>query len=348
MGAKLVIAKGKTSVKEIPLDGVKTTIGRRADCGVRIPSALVSRRHCELVQAGGRLMVKDLGSSNGTFVNGSKVREKELRSGDTLGVGPLTFIVQLDGAAVSPSDTARPPKLPVAEEAAVHDAADFVVEDASAAAEFILPEEEPTADAGDLALADTGDVADFVVEPETASADEIADFVVADAASADDAAQLLPADDAAAQAVAPAVDSAAEPADFVVDADDQGETPAFVAEEDQDASFVVADEITGDVDSVQDAMTDAPEDAASASGAAAEPAQAKTKRGLLGRFFGKDKKQPTPAPAVPCAAQPAKPQPAAARQRDAAAPLATEEPAAASESPDDMADFLMSLNEKDQ
>src|SRR5213593_4413573 len=103
MDAKLVVAKGKTTLKEIPLAGLHTVIGRKNDCGLRIPSPLVSRQHCELSCSGSKLVVKDLGSSNGTFVNGTKVRGKELKSGDTLGVGPVTFIVQLDGEPLSPS-----------------------------------------------------------------------------------------------------------------------------------------------------------------------------------------------------------------------------------------------------
>src|SRR5262245_44344987 len=98
MDARLVVAKGKTAVKEIPLGVTDTIIGRRTDCGLRIPSPLVSRQHCELKCAGTRLVVRDLGSSNGTFVNGIKVKQKELKSGDTLGVGPITFIVQLGDA----------------------------------------------------------------------------------------------------------------------------------------------------------------------------------------------------------------------------------------------------------
>lgn len=79
MEVKLVVAKGKTETKEIPLAGVSMIIGRKNDCGLRIPSPLVSRQHCELTRVGEKLLVKDLGSSNGTFVNGSKIKKKELK-----------------------------------------------------------------------------------------------------------------------------------------------------------------------------------------------------------------------------------------------------------------------------
>jgi len=74
-----------------------TVIGRREDCDFRIPLGEVSRKHCRLLRDGERLRVEDLGSSNGTFVNGRRIQEAELHAGDTLQVGPLAFVVQLDG-----------------------------------------------------------------------------------------------------------------------------------------------------------------------------------------------------------------------------------------------------------
>src|SRR5262245_57453034 len=150
MDAKLVVAKGKTDVREIALDGESTIIGRRNDCSLRIPSPLVSRQHCVLKRAENRLLVKDLGSSNGTFVNGAKVKQKELKSGDTLGVGPITFIVQLGDKVLSPSDTARPG----ARNAVVsEDVADFVV----------TGEDDAGDDAANFVVAEVED-ADFVVD----------------------------------------------------------------------------------------------------------------------------------------------------------------------------------------
>lgn len=74
-----------------------TVMGRREDCDFRIPLGEVSRKHCRLLRDGDALRVEDLGSSNGTFVNGRRVQEAELHAGDTLQVGPLAFVVQLDG-----------------------------------------------------------------------------------------------------------------------------------------------------------------------------------------------------------------------------------------------------------
>ena len=135
MDVKLAVVKGKTSVKEIPLGGGKMIIGRKRDCNLCIPSSMVSRLHCELSCEGSSLRIKDLGSSNGTFVNGSKVKEKELKPGDTLGIGPVTFLVRIDGAPASPDRRAKASKAPVAAVQEEDEAADFFVVDEPEGAE---------------------------------------------------------------------------------------------------------------------------------------------------------------------------------------------------------------------
>ena len=81
----------------------------------------MSRRHCEIGPGEKRseLVVRDLGSSNGTYVNGKRVAETKLEPGDRLSIGPVTFIVRIDGqpAEIVPQDTA--PKLEEAEDAVV-------------------------------------------------------------------------------------------------------------------------------------------------------------------------------------------------------------------------------------
>ena len=167
MDAKLVVASGKTSVKEIALVVGQTIVGRRNDCTLRIMSNMVSRQHCELTNEGDRLIVKDLGSSNGTLVNGLKVQTKELQAGDTLVIGPVTFVVKIAGAGASPADTKRPAAAPVAAgEPGADDAAGFVIE----------------GEVADAAVA--GEEADFVLAEEAAP-DEEADFVVAEEVAAE-------------------------------------------------------------------------------------------------------------------------------------------------------------------
>ena len=69
----LQIVRGRSETNTLRLmDGVNS-IGRHDDCLIRIRSSQVSRRHCELHLDRGKLLVRDLGSSNGTFVNGKRV-----------------------------------------------------------------------------------------------------------------------------------------------------------------------------------------------------------------------------------------------------------------------------------
>ena len=71
------------------------TIGRTARADFIVDAALVSRIHCRLTaDDSDQLVVEDLGSTNGTIVNGKKVERGVLRVGDTLTVGRVEFRVQ--------------------------------------------------------------------------------------------------------------------------------------------------------------------------------------------------------------------------------------------------------------
>src|SRR5204863_9109291 len=74
-----------------------TVIGRREDCDFRIPLGEISRKHCRLIKDGNSLKVEDLGSSNGTYRNGERVQEAELSAGDTIQVGSVVFVLQVNG-----------------------------------------------------------------------------------------------------------------------------------------------------------------------------------------------------------------------------------------------------------
>ena len=87
------------SSKEVSLATLPKIVGRGEGSGIRIPVSTVSRRHCEiwLDEDEDALMVKDLGSSNGTFVNGRQISQTELSPGDLLSIGPAVFVVRMDG-----------------------------------------------------------------------------------------------------------------------------------------------------------------------------------------------------------------------------------------------------------
>lgn len=98
MDVKLVMFKRDGQRKDFMVGHDKTLIGRGEDCALRVPLLSVSRRHCELVKAEADLTVRDLASSNGTYVNNQRVNEKQLKPGDRLSIGPVIFTVQIDGA----------------------------------------------------------------------------------------------------------------------------------------------------------------------------------------------------------------------------------------------------------
>ena len=128
MNYALHVVRGRSEANTLRLmDGVNS-IGRHDDCQIRIRSSQVSRRHCQLFGEGNQLILRDLDSSNGTFVNGKRVLgQQTLKPGDVLTIGGVTLRVDLLGAApksaaASPapqptaSDTAEVTALPVAED----------------------------------------------------------------------------------------------------------------------------------------------------------------------------------------------------------------------------------------
>ncbi|CAG0974699.1 ABC transporter ATP-binding/permease protein [Phycisphaerales bacterium] len=97
MDASLVLVMPDGKQTEIPIRRAVQVIGRQTDCQIRIPSGSVSRHHCEIAVTDGGLSVRDLGSSNGTFVNKRRVTQTDLSAGDLIAVGDLVFVVRLDG-----------------------------------------------------------------------------------------------------------------------------------------------------------------------------------------------------------------------------------------------------------
>src|SRR5215813_594748 len=95
MDFQLMIVRGRGASETIKLGDGVTTVGRHDDCQLRIKSSQVSRKHCELFEKKGLLLVKDLGSSNGTYVNGKRIAEQQVLSpGDELTIGNIKFRVE--------------------------------------------------------------------------------------------------------------------------------------------------------------------------------------------------------------------------------------------------------------
>ena len=75
------------------LPGSIKTIGRSPGAQFIVDAALVSRLHCRLSAGATELQVDDLDSTNGTFVNGTRVKRSSLKEGDRLGVGRVELVI---------------------------------------------------------------------------------------------------------------------------------------------------------------------------------------------------------------------------------------------------------------
>ena len=126
----LKVAKGSHEGKEIKVSTEKFLIGRSDSCQLRPKSESVSRKHCIIVRKDNRVLVQDLKSRNGTFVNGKRLptdKAKVLKPGDLLKVASLEFEVLIEPGL-------NAPKKP--EVTGVADAASRVVEAGSADSRF--------------------------------------------------------------------------------------------------------------------------------------------------------------------------------------------------------------------
>jgi pSer/pThr/pTyr-binding forkhead associated (FHA) protein len=109
--ANLVLFKKDGSRKSFPLPSNVTIIGRRHDCDLCIPLMVVSRRHCQLSQNNEAVKIRDLDSKGGTFLNGNRISEATVQAGDYITIGPLTFLLQINGEPakiVPPQQTKAP------------------------------------------------------------------------------------------------------------------------------------------------------------------------------------------------------------------------------------------------
>src|ERR1700688_5167412 len=87
----------------VPLDGGPPieilkdliVVGRKEECDLRLDHKSVSKMHCVIVKTDGLLMLRDLGSTNGTRVNGQRVRRAALLPNDQLSIASLRFKVHL-------------------------------------------------------------------------------------------------------------------------------------------------------------------------------------------------------------------------------------------------------------
>ncbi len=89
--AYLIVIAG-TQVGEMIALKESTVLGRGGDADVRLVEEKMSRRHCRLYIEGDEAFIEDLGSSNGTFVNGKRIQTQKLSDGDKIQVGETTIL----------------------------------------------------------------------------------------------------------------------------------------------------------------------------------------------------------------------------------------------------------------
>lgn len=102
---QFVMRSGPTPGVTFPLDGDQLTIGRDSNNGVAINDAEVSRKHSRLTFQGGKYVLEDLGSTNGTFVNGQRLAGPVvLKAGDVVSLGEQ-IVLMYDAINMDPGAT---------------------------------------------------------------------------------------------------------------------------------------------------------------------------------------------------------------------------------------------------
>src|SRR5438093_1247768 len=105
MQATLIVVGGIFDGRILPLKGPEFTVGRDSTCHLRPSSNEVGHQHCAFVLRDERVCLRDGGSSHGTRINGRRLLggELELKNGDTIKVGPLTFRLSLVVESFAPA-----------------------------------------------------------------------------------------------------------------------------------------------------------------------------------------------------------------------------------------------------
>jgi len=111
--AKLVVLSEGLAGKAHELTVDSTTVGRVEDNAFQLPESSVSSHHAEIIRRGSEVVIKDLNSTNGTFINGQQITgEGVLKPGQILRLGQIELRLE-DGATASAGASAAAPAAPV-------------------------------------------------------------------------------------------------------------------------------------------------------------------------------------------------------------------------------------------
>jgi pSer/pThr/pTyr-binding forkhead associated (FHA) protein len=97
--AKLVVLSVGMTGRTQELKVEKTTVGRVEDNTFQIAEPSVSSHHCEVVLRGSEVVVRDLNSTNGTYINGEKITERVIKPGQILRLGQVELRLETDASA---------------------------------------------------------------------------------------------------------------------------------------------------------------------------------------------------------------------------------------------------------
>ncbi len=95
--AAIIVMSAGTQVAKHTVNSSPFVVGRDPKNGVALENVGVSRRHCQFTCENGRFFVEDLGSSNGTFIQGKRIRKAEVSNGDEVNVGKFTLLFEDTG-----------------------------------------------------------------------------------------------------------------------------------------------------------------------------------------------------------------------------------------------------------
>jgi predicted component of type VI protein secretion system len=187
MDAKLVIVGGKANKSHVSVT-LPAIIGRSREADLTVAHPMVSRKHCQLHEVDGLVVIRDLGSLNGTFVDQKQVSEAALHPDAEFTVGPLTFRIEYEyvGGGIVPPEVAAPVQaadLPDTE--VTPDEADFLTVDQGAAPG--PPEAAPPVEGSPAVEAQpAGEVAEAGIAPPDGALPDLSAWGGDGAASGDD------------------------------------------------------------------------------------------------------------------------------------------------------------------
>jgi phosphoserine phosphatase RsbU/P len=138
--ATLLALRGPEPGRQFPLKNGRTTLGRQVDCAVCLSSKQVSRQHAHILFQDGQHFVEDLGSSNGTYLNGQRLSPRAptaFNERDLLQIGPYVLALRITGG-VTGNTPADPPLIVRETLSAVNVPASVLAQDAAVKLHVVL------------------------------------------------------------------------------------------------------------------------------------------------------------------------------------------------------------------